>query len=100
MTTNKPKRQTCTDHCSTCGRHFHGLSAFDAHRRESQCLEPGEAVTTKGRQLLQIWTKAGWCELARESWVNGARVPLHPVTIWQVATTEAQRERLAALNER
>ena len=97
MADNKPHKQTCTDHCTTCGRHFHGLKAFDAHRQSGECTEPLTAVSLKGRQLLQLWTADGWCELARESWDGEKRVPLHPVDVWQVATTEEQRARLAGL---
>lgn len=77
------RRQTCTDHCGTCGRHFHGLTAFDSHRRAFECLDPATAVSERGRQLLQVWTEDGWCDLDRRCWHGGERVPLHPVTIWQ-----------------
>lgn len=70
------RRQTCTYHCSACASHFHGLGAFDAHRRAGQCLAPATAESSKGRQLLQIWTDDGYCSLE-----NGD--PVDHVTVWQ-----------------
>lgn len=76
------KRMTCTDHCATCGRHFHGLTAFDAHRKDGECLEPSEVFSEKGRQKLQAWTEDGWCD--KQSWHDGKRTGWdHPVTVWQ-----------------
>ena len=74
----KQPRQTCTAHCSACGNHFHGVSAFDAHRRAGDCVAPAIAMSTEGRVLLQIWTNDGVCTLE-----NGP-VREH-VTVWQGA---------------
>ncbi len=96
-------RQTCTDHCTGCGEHFHGLGAFDLHRRGGECLEPMAVLGTEGTKregdhLLQIWTREGSCDKGRGCWDNGKRVRWDkPVTVWQVAVTEVQRERLSGL---
>jgi hypothetical protein len=58
-----PRRQTCTAHCAGCNEHFHGLTAFDAHRRgdpdNRYCAAPEEATNKDGRLLLQAWTETG-----------------------------------------
>ena len=90
MIDRAPPKQTCTDHCAGCDRHFHGLQAFDAHRQDSECQEPDGLMGTKGQPLLQAWTMEGYCAL------SNLRAPLvHPVTIWQTYRTEEQRQRLA-----
>jgi len=49
---------------------------------------------------LQQWTPEGFCDKMRGCWEDGRRIRYeHPVTIWQVATTEEQRLALAALND-
>lgn len=73
------RRQTCTDHCRACGRHFHGLAAYDLHRLGSlsdptdprRCGDPAELPR------LRAWTEAGACALTGR--------PLADVTIWQLA---------------
>lgn len=78
------KRQTCTDHCAGCGSHFHGLGAFEAHRREQRCLIPEAALTAKGQPLLQVWTENGSCDKETGCWQDGKRVRyVEGVTIWQ-----------------
>ena len=84
----KPRRMTCTDHCSACGAHFHGTGAFDAHRQGEQgsryCAEPSEVVMLKGKReglpALQVWTDAGSCA----SWSNGKRTWIEGVMVWQL----------------
>ena len=103
MKERKPPRPTCTDHCTGCGRHFHGLAAFDRHRVDGHCTDPvGLLMRSKGgdeRPSLQQWTPDGYCDKERGCWEEGKRVRyVHPVTIWQVATTEEQRLALAELN--
>lgn len=94
------KRRTCTDHCATCDLHFHGLGAFDAHRRNGYCAEPGEVLypegsKREGQPMLQVWTAQGSCEHMRGCWQDGRRVRWEePVTVWQMAVSEADRERL------
>lgn len=75
--------QTCTDHCSSCGEHFHGLGAFDRHlRRSSQRLNGYGAPEYNldhvvGAEVgLQAWTTTGRCDLTGER--------QEPVTVWQV----------------
>lgn len=73
------KRQTCTDYCSGCGRHFHGLGAFDAHRVgqfgvDRHCGDP------TGLSGLQVWTEAGYCDFTDS----------HPTTIWQDSRSAAR----------
>lgn len=91
------RRQTCTDHCSECGGHFHGLAAFDAHLhrvREGQNAHGARSCeldhldgATAG---LEVWTTDGVCELGRDA-------PEQPVTIWRLPLTEAARSRLARM---
>lgn len=84
--TRMPARQTCTDHCVGCGGHFHGLGAFDAHRREQLCRDPESVATQKGVLLLQAWTTDGYCDKDAECWDNGKKLEAkHPVTIYQRA---------------
>ena len=86
-------KQTCLDHCARCDRHFHGLTAFDLHQRDGECLDPSSVLygpdsKRSGDARLQAWTLDGWCnKRIRPGWD-------HPVTIWQVATTEEQRRRM------
>lgn len=89
-------KQTCTDHCGACGRHFHGLTAFEAHRRNFECVDPPLAVSDRGRQLLQAWTDDGWCSLEADCFEDGQLVRwAHPVTVWQLVPTEAGTRFLA-----
>jgi hypothetical protein len=37
-------------HCSSCHRHFSGLTSFDAHR-SGQCLDPGTLTSENGDLL-------------------------------------------------
>ena len=84
-------RSTCTDHAACCDRHFHGLGAFDLHRKSGVCTPP-EDVLVKDRPALQVWTTDGYCRLGK-----GGVVSEH-VTIWQKVMTELQREALQKLN--
>jgi hypothetical protein len=62
---------TCTHHCSPCGRHFHSLAAFDAHRigdfasddpeTRRRCQSPLDAVDGNGEMRLVALTEAGLC---------------------------------------
>lgn len=88
-------RQTCTDHCSACGRHFHGLAAFDLHlhrvnERKNRWGAPTYDLEhcTEG---LEVWAEEGYCDL------TGAELPLYPVVIWRKPLTEAEKERLEHL---
>jgi hypothetical protein len=92
-------RQTCTDHCSSCGQHFHGLGAFDAHLQRF-----GEGLNERGtrsyhlRHLegtdakLEAWTTEGVCEMSKPTEVG--------VTVWRRPLSEKERERLAQLSGR
>ena len=82
------RKQTCTDHCSTCGEHFHAEAAFMAHLDMGKCAPLSEAVYHKGKRQgqpkLQLWTSDGWCQLAKGCYEDGQQVNyLHPVSIWQ-----------------
>ncbi len=82
-------RQTCTDHCTACGQHFHGLKAFEYHQQGGQCNSPGLVVAKRGKRegqpLLQLWTATGSCNKELGCWVNGKILKwIEPVTIWQV----------------
>ncbi len=85
--------QHCREHCAACDRHFHGVGAFDTHRRDFDCLDPETATTEKGNRLLQALTDEGDCDLMPGCWVDGKRVRLvYPVVIWQKPITDKQRE--------
>lgn len=93
----KVHRKTCTDHCATCGEHFHGLGAFDAHRRDGYCLPPESAANKDGKLLLQMWTEDGSCDHVKGNWKDGRRLRwAEPVVIWQKAITDEQRARMQA----
>jgi hypothetical protein len=91
-------RQTCTDHCSGCGRHFHGLGAFDAHL--VRVPTPRNRWGTRGYELmhesgaevgLQVWTYAGYCTMTGEE--------VEPVTVWQVIPSSQAAARWARLSQ-
>jgi len=93
------RRQTCTDHCCGCGQHFHGLTAFDAHRVDGICREAGEVLygagKRQGQPILQVWTDEGCCDKEAGCWSEGKRLRYaEGVSIWQIAVTTEQRERL------
>lgn len=96
-----PRRKTCTDHATCCGQHFSGLTAFDAHRiggicRDAQDVVYGPNSKRSGLPMLQAWTEDGYCDKEPGCYVDGKRVRYaEGVTIWQIATTEEQREKLA-----
>ena len=99
-TQRKSPTPTCTDHCATCERHFHGLGAFDAHRVDGECAEPSEVTVTARDSSthpgLQLWTDSGACRLSRGVYKNGQIVQINsPVAIWQVWQSEQQKEALA-----
>ena len=96
-------RQTCTDHCATCGGHFHGLGAFDAHRMQGACYAGFlyDLINTKGTRLLQVWTEEGYCDKEKGCWADGKRDHYsHPVTIWQTFKSEEALQRLQELGGR
>ena len=100
------RRQTCTSHCAACSQHFAGLGAFDAHRKDGVCFDASEVlygVNSKksGQAMLQAWTTVGSCALMPGCYSNGKLVQyVEGVTIWQIATTEEEREKLkAAFNQ-
>jgi hypothetical protein len=87
-------RQTCTDHCD-CGQHFHGLKAFDAHfvrlpKRNKWGSKDYDLIHLPGQEVegLQAWTEDGWCDLCDPT--------EHPVTVWQVVQSPAQKAWLEA----
>lgn len=41
-------------HCAGCHRTFSADSAFDAHRRDGECVDPATAITTKGKPRFQL----------------------------------------------
>jgi predicted amidophosphoribosyltransferase len=49
-------------HCSTCHRHFSGLTAFDAHR-PGQCIDPATLHDKDGQRMWRqddngVWRSA------------------------------------------
>lgn len=88
-------RQTCTDHCSKCGQHFHGLGAFDRHLR--RVAEGTNALGARTYELdhvvgpgvgLHPWTTTGHCDLTGKS----------GVTVWQRIHGSGDLNRLATLS--
>jgi hypothetical protein len=84
----------CTNHCTTCGRHFHSLEAFDAHRtgdhREPlgseagrRCIAPIECVDGHGEPKLVPLAENGVCRLGDA----GAEIG---VTVWTQAGYESK----------
>jgi hypothetical protein len=94
--------KTCTAHCAGCGEHFHGLTAFDAHRADGECQNPatvsyGAKARKSGQLILQPYSTHGFCDKEPGCWVNGKRVKYsQEVTIWQVAMSDEEREKLRA----
>ena len=90
----------CTDHC-VCGQHFHGLGAFDAHRREGYCKDASEALYSgrgerSGQPVLQSWTESGLCDKSPGCYADGKRLDyVYGVTIWQIRPSEKQATWLA-----
>ena len=88
-------RKTCTDHATCCNRHFHSLKAFDLHRKGKQCNDPTNIPT------LVVWTIDGSCDKMQDCWEDGKRVKyIESVTIWQVAVSESETQRLAELRKK
>lgn len=93
------RRKTCTDHCAGCGRHFHGLTAFEKHQQQGECRV--DVLKKDGTPALQVWTADGYCDKDHTCWRDGVRAGwFHPVTIYQVAVSEDARERLLSLNSK
>jgi hypothetical protein len=87
-------RQTCTDHCSKCGQHFHGLHAFDAHLRRVN--EGTNYLGARSYDLdhvvgstvgLQPWTTTSHCDFTGQT----------EVTVWQRIPGAGDAARLAKL---
>lgn len=101
----KERRRTCTDHAVCCGQHFHGLAAFDAHRKDGICRDASEVlygVNSKryGEPVLQAWTASGSCALETGCYVDGKLDHyVEGVTIWQIAPTPEQAARLRELSQ-
>lgn len=104
--TAKTLTKTCSSHCRTCGRHFHGDQAFDLHRAfvdpkvpdwsQRVCLDPeGDAdrlLDKHGRPKLVRWTDSGVCKIER-----GMYEPVEDVTIWHLNPPEGDADRLKGL---
>jgi hypothetical protein len=105
-TETKERRRTCIDHCAGCGQHFHGLGAFDAHRKGGYCHDPLEVLygpdsKRSGQPVLQAWTTDGYCDKERGCWIDGKRDHyVEGVTIWQIASTPEQAAALLKLGQR
>jgi hypothetical protein len=91
------RRQTCTDHASCCSQHFHGLAAFDAHRKDGVCRDASEVLygpdsKRSGQPVLQSWTESGSCALEKGCYVDGKLDHyVEGVTIWQIAPSAKQQ---------
>ncbi len=90
-------RPFCTDHCASCGCHFHGLGAFDLHRQDGECCDPADVTATdrnsEQHPALQVWTDTGFCR-----WQGPSVRVNSPVAIWQVWQSPEHREALARLH--
>lgn len=71
----------CTHHCRACGRHFHSIQAFDAHRRYEAphgsgvgCLAP-DADDEVSSEFIGY---AGDCEISGAERLEG--------TVWELAS--------------
>ena len=84
---------TCTYHCGACGRHFHSLAAFDAHRIGDyasndpeigrHCVSPLD-VHKDGVMVHDRLTETGVCRLGE--------APETDCTIWTMrGSTERAR---------
>ena len=85
---------TCTNHCGQCGRHFHSLSAFDAHHEHDEdgwpvCLDPLDLLDRDKKERLVALTYLGECR---------AYDVATDVTIWTEAKgLEKARKHFSAL---
>ena len=89
-------RTTCTYHCrgypySGCDGHFSSLGAFDRHRtgpmHDRRCVDPVDD------DRFEPLTGDGFCAHIRPG-------PREGVTVWTLAGTAADRERLNALRDK
>ncbi len=92
-------RQTCTDHCSFCGGHYHGQGAYDAHLQRfdegpnAQGARSYRLQHADGSEVgLKAWTMDGVCELSRPAQEG--------VTIWQKPLSARDQQRLAQIATR
>lgn len=93
------QRVHCTNHCASCGMHFHSLAAFDAHRMGNHasndallgrhCEHPLDRHGKDGRTSFICLTTVGVCDLSRPE-------PLSDVSIW---TLRAQVERARLMRQ-
>lgn len=88
-----PRRQMCTNHCSTCGMHFNGLAAFDLHlHRVNEGKNQWNSPTYDLEHSLgdlELWTSDGYCDLTGDL--------LHPIPIWRKPLTDADRLRFGKM---
>lgn len=72
----RKRTKTCTAHCRSCGGHFAGTTAFDAHRRGAAanrtCVDPSANP--------RFESKVGSCRIA------GAR-PGPTSSVWGLCTS-------------
>lgn len=78
------RERTCTHHCTACGRHFHGLEAFDLHRVGSHAENTRACEWPMHVDELGIWASRGVCRSTGAS----------PVIIWGAKRSAAASERL------
>lgn len=50
--------------CATCGEYFTNVTNFDLHRRDGECVYPGDIVNKKGKAKLRknangMWARTG-----------------------------------------
>lgn len=91
------QRVHCTNHCATCGTHFHSVAAFDAHRAGDHasndpmegrhCVHPLDVRGRDDRTPFIALTTVGLCDLARSG-------PLANVTIWTLRDKLEQARRM------
>jgi hypothetical protein len=98
-----PKTVTCTNHCGSCGLHFHSVKAFDAHRQGDfasndpvlgrHCVHP---LDMDGR--LVALTGDGVCRMYEDASRPGEGVQ-RQVTIWTLAGFEERSRQLRVAHE-
>jgi hypothetical protein len=76
----------CAYHCRTCGGHFTSLEAFDAHRRNCECVWPDDSG------LVEIPNAA--CKLADPD------TPEIGVTLYESGRTQRYRDYRRAYERR
>ena len=74
-----------TGHCASCHRTFHSEEAFDAHRFDGVCVDPGTLLRKDGSLAWETRTDSAGCEVWRTT------VKLSPAARARFAALKAKR---------